>query len=170
MGGRLTLALLAASALVPARASALRAQARPPRTLVVPPLLAIALSDLSFGTVLPGVPVSVSVNDVHGSGQFELQGPADASVRLEFTLPPALTSEHGAQLTVRFGAGDGLVSASRDHLLHARLFDPHGPVITTLGADGHLFVRLGGTALPDRPQEAGSYHATISLTVFDLGS
>jgi len=127
--------------------------------------------------VLPGVPATVGVND-HDAGQFEIQGPAGASVRVEFVLPSALSSEHGAQLPVRFGAGDGLVSASRSHLmavsrtepLVAHLFDPHLPVIATLDADGHLFVRLGGTALPGRPQEGGAYRATISLTVYDLGS
>jgi hypothetical protein len=170
MGSKLAIAMLAASVLVPARALPLAAQARPPRVLVVPPLLAIALNDLTFGSVLPGIPSAVSPLDVHRAGQFEVTGPAGASVRVEFVLPSALTADGGARLPISFGAGDGLADFSREHLPHGIVFDPHAPVIGTLSADGRLFLRLGATALPGRPQAGGTYRATISLTVYDLGS
>ena len=54
------------------------------------PLTALALNDLTFGTVLPGIPSSVAANDAAHAGLFEIQGPAGASVRVDFVLPSAL--------------------------------------------------------------------------------
>jgi hypothetical protein len=164
--GRFAIAVFAASMLAPAWVSTAQAQRRPVPVIVVPPLTALAISDLRFGTVLPGVPSSVSVNDPHHAGQFEIQGPAGASVRVELLLPSSLVSDGGAMLPIQFGHADGLVQIGE----HSIQFDPHAPVIAALGSDGRMFLRLGGTAAPGLPQAGGSYSATISLTVYNLGS
>jgi hypothetical protein len=166
MGSRLRLAVLTASMLAPVWASPLQAQRRPVPVIIVPPLTALALSDLTFGTVLPGIPSAVSVRDPLHAGLFEIQGPANASVRVEFVLPTALVSDEGALLPISFGYGDGSAVFGGRSLQ----FDPHAPVIAALGSDGRLFIRLGGTVRPGRPQAGGAYHATIPLTVFNLGS
>jgi hypothetical protein len=166
MGSKLALAVLTASMLAPAWALPLKAQRRPASLIVVPPLTALALNDLTFGSVLPGIPSVVSVHDAYHAGLFEIQGPAGASVRVELVLPVALISDEGVALAVSFGHADG----SAEFGGHSLPFDPHAPVIAALGSDGRLFIRLGGTALPGRPQAGGSYRATISLTVFNLGS
>jgi hypothetical protein len=170
MGSKLAIALLAAATMVLARAAPLRAQAGPKRVVPVQPLLALAVNDLTFGTVLPGIPSSVSVRDPHHAGLFEIDGPADASVRVEFILPAALAASGGALLPISFGPGDGFADFSHGHPPRGTLFDPHAPVIGALGPNGRLFVRMGGTVLPGRPQAGGEYHATISMTVYDLGS
>jgi len=164
--GKFAIAVLAASALAPAWASPLKAQRRPMPVMVVPPLTALAINDLRFGTVLPGVPTTVSVNDPHHAGQFEITGPANASVRVDLVLPAAMESEGGALMPISFGHADGLATFG----CHSLQFDPHAPVIASLGSDGHLFIRLGGTAQPTLTQAGGSYSATISLTVYNLGS
>lgn len=143
----------------------LRAQTGPKRVVVVPPLVAVAVHDLAFGTVLPGIPVSVSVGDPMHSGQFEVTGPAAASIRVEFTLPGALTSG-GGLLTVAFGSGDGYAAFTP----LAQVFNPHAPLLGALGPSGQLFIRLGGTVYPGHAQTAGVYSATITMTVYDLGS
>jgi len=170
MGSKFLIAMLAASIMVPGRVSPLFAQARP-RVLVVEPepLRALALNDLSFGTVLPGVPSSVPVHD-HHAGLFEIDGAVDASVRVEFVLPVALTADGGALLPITFGPTDGFADFSRGHPPRGLVFDPHAPVIGTLGPNGRLFLRMGGTVIPGRPQTSGAYRATIFMTVFDLGS
>jgi hypothetical protein len=150
--------------------SPLRAQAGPKRVVPVHPLVALAINDLSFGTVLPGIPSSVSVGDAHHAGRFEIDGPASASIRVEFVLPPALVAGGGELLPVTFGAGDALVVFSAAHSPHAFAFDPHSPVIVALGSDGRLFVVLGGTVFPARTEAGGAYSATITMTVFNLGS
>jgi hypothetical protein len=169
VGGRLAIALLAASATASWGASPLRAQAR--TQVVVPrPLLALALNELSFGAVFPGIPTSVSVHDPRRAGLFQIQGPADAAVRVELVLPSALTAEHGALLPVHFGPGDGFADFSRGRPPRGLRFDPHAPVVGSLGPNGSLYLRIGGTALPGRPQAGGEYRATIFMTVYDLGT
>jgi len=174
MGGKLAIALLAVSMTTPWCASALRAQALTQgcagRCPVVPPLLVLALNELSFGTVFPGIPSSVSVHDPRKAGLFQIQGPAGACVRVELILPSALAAAHGALLPVRFGPGDGFADFSRGRPPRGLLFDPHTPVIGGLGPNGRLYVRIGGTVLPGLPQAGGVYRATIFLTVYDLGS
>jgi hypothetical protein len=146
----------------------LRAQSRV--VPVVPPLLALAVNSLSFGTIFPGIPVSVSAADAHKAGLFQVQGPAGASVRVEFVLPAALVADDGARLPVIFGPRDGFADFSGALAPHGLSFDPHAPVIGSLGDAGRLFLRIGGTALPARPQSGGAYRATIYLTVYDLGT
>lgn len=170
MGSRWAIAVLTGLVLAPACAASLQAQMRPVPVLVVPPLTALALNDLSFGSVLPGIPVSVSVSDPRHSGQFEVRGPAAASVRVEFTLPAALESSQGAMLPLAFGPGDGLADFSHDTPPRSVIFDPHVPLIGTLGPNGMFFLRLGGTVTPSRIQAGGAYSATISITVYNLGS
>jgi hypothetical protein len=168
--GKLTIAMVAASLVAPGSVLPLRAQALPSHGKVPPPLLALAVNDLSFGTVLPGIPSSVNVRDPRHAGLFEIHGPAGACVRIEFVLPTALTSEQGAQMPMSFGFGDGFADFSRGRPPRGRLFDPHAPVVESLGPNGRLYVRIGGTVRPGRPQASGTYSATISLTIFNLGS
>jgi hypothetical protein len=175
MGVRLAVSVVAALTVLPWRAPPLDAQVRVPRQVrpprIVPSaLLALAVRDLSFGTVLPGVPSSVPAHDPLRAGLFQIEGPADASVRVEFVLPAALVSLSGDLLTVSFGPQDGFADFSHGRPPRGVVFDPRSPLITTLGPNGRLFVRLGGTVLPALPQPGGAYHATIFLTVYDLGS
>lgn len=170
MGSRSLFAVLTALALAPAFASSLQAQRRPVPVLVVPPLTALAINDLSFGTVLPGIPVSVSTSDPRHAGQFEVRGPADASIRIEFTLPAGLASGGGALLPVAFGPGDGFADCSHDTPPRTFAFDPHLPLIATIGSSGMFFLRVGGTVTPSPIQSGGVYGATIAITVYNLGS
>ena len=166
--GGVALAALAASGASPARAARLEAQSGP-RRVVVAPLVATAIHDLTFGTVLPGIPSTVSVADTHNSGLFQISGPATASIRVEFVLPPSLLAG-GASLPIVFGGADGFADFSHLSPPSGMSFDPHGPLLGALGPDGQLFVRLGGTVFPVRGQLTGVYAATITLTVYDLGS
>lgn len=169
MVGSFVVALLAACAALSLGVAPLRAQAR--RVVpVVPPLMALAVNGLNFGAILPGIPVSVSASDAHNAGLFQVQGPAGASVRVELVLPSALVADDGARLPVVFGPRDGFADFSGSLAPAGLPFDPHAPVIGSLGDAGRLFMRLGGTVLPARPQSRGAYRATIYLTVYDLGS
>jgi len=137
---------------------------------VVPrPLVAIARRDLSFGMVLPGIPASVLTSDVRYSGLFEIHGTKYGTVRVELLLATTLTSSTGQELPMSFGPGDGAAATDRGRF-HGVPFDPRQPLIATLGANGKLYVRLGGTVLPSRAQADGTYRATITLSIFELGS
>ena len=163
-------ALLAALAVSPAflRGELLRAQSRP-RPVVVVPLVVTALHDLSFGNVLPGIPSAVPITDPHSSGLFEISGPATASIRVEFGLPAALVAGSGS-MPLTFGGSDGYADPTNPSPPGGVVFDPHGPLIGALGSGGQMFVRLGGSVFPVRGQVGGTYAATITLTVYNLGS
>ena len=165
----LAIGACAASAVVPLPGALLRAQTGPKRVVVVPPLVAVALRYLAFGAVLPGIPTSVPVSDPLHTGLFAISGPAAASVRVEFILPAALVSGP-SQLPIAFGSGDGFADFSNVSPPGGTIFDPHAPLLGALGPGGQLFVRMGGTVLPGRTQTGGAYAATITMTVFNLGS
>jgi hypothetical protein len=157
-------------AAAPSPATRLRAQTGPARAQPVPPLVAIALHDLDFGTVLPGITSSVPIRNPRQTGLFEINGPAAASVRVEFLLPTSLVSGGGALLPVAFAYGDGFADLSHGFPPRGTLFDPHAPVVDALGPSGKLYVRMGGTVLPAHNQPGGRYSATITMTVYNLGS
>lgn len=164
-----TLTLIAA-ALTAVRVTSLPAQTGPRRAAVPIALMAISLHDLEFSGVLQGVPKSVNVHDSRYSALFEIQGLPNASVRAELTLPSALSASSGALLPIVFSAGDGFADYSRGQTPLGVTFNPHAPLISTLNGSGQIYLRLGGTVLPGRPQNGGAYRATIILTVYDLGT
>lgn len=133
------------------------------------PFVAIAHRDLTFGEVLPGINTTIRSDDPRQSALFEVQGQANGSVRIEFLLPSALTSPSGAELALAFGHGDGQADFSHGRFRGVR-FDPRSPLIASLGPNGKLYVKLGGTVLPTINQPGGVYTATISITVFNLGT
>jgi len=148
-------------------AAPLGAQGR--RTIVVPqPLVVVAHRDLTFGNVLPGIPTAIDARDVVHAALFEIQGPEDAAVRVEFVLPTALTASGSGVLPIAFSANDG--NAAHTLTPSASGFSPHLPLISTLGTGGRIYVRLGGTVQPGLPQVGGAYTATIYLTVYDIST
>jgi hypothetical protein len=132
-------------------------------------LQVLAHNDLTFGTVLPGVSVHVNPRDAMRAALFEIQGPGGAAIRIELLLPDAMTANETSRMPLFFGAESGTFGITRGPQ-ESLDFNPLNPLITTLSHEGRLYVRLGGTAQPARPQDGGSYRATILLTVFDIGS
>ena len=88
---------------------------------------------------------------------------------MEFLLPESLTSDDGHELPISFGPRDGSAATDMGRF-HGVAFDPRQPLIATLGSNGKLIIRLGGTVLPGHTQADGTYRATVFLSVFDLGS
>jgi hypothetical protein len=89
---------------------------------------------------------------------------------VEFVLPTALIGAGGALLPVSFGPTDGFADFSRGRPPRGVAFNPHAPLISSLGPNGRIWVRLGGTVLPGRPQAGGAYSATIFVTVYDIST
>lgn len=163
-------ALLLAAALAPL-ASELGAQTRVPRVVVPEPLSVIPRNDLTFGTLLRGFAAHVSPLDQHRAAVFELRGPADTPVRVEIALPPALIAQAGTtEIPLSFGAADGFADLTGTWPPMGTLFNPRAPYIGTLGPNGRIFLRIGGTATPRQQQPNGIYSGAIYLTMFNLGS
>jgi uncharacterized protein DUF4402 len=123
---------------------------------------------ITFGTVLPGVPLTVSRTDPANSGEFELRGQKDAQVQLTFSLPPAMTGPAAATMPLAFGGGDAGYSATQSIAAQVG-FDPSQPFLARLSNNGRASVFLGGTVNPGTGQRAGAYTATITLSVAYTG-
>jgi hypothetical protein len=127
------------------------------------PQTVTGIQPLAFGTLLPGIPTTIAPTNGASAGRFNLTGSRYESVYLTFTLPAALVGPGGAKLPLTFGgnsAGFSATQSTGDEIL----FDPSQSYSATLGHKvGSVF--LGGTANPSTAQTAGSYSATVTLTV-----
>lgn len=118
---------------------------------------------LSFGTVIPGVPVTVSRTDPLAAGQVEIRGNRGVQVSIQITLPATMSGPFGATMPMSFGSADGGY-AQTNSIATATAFDPRSPLVATLSGQGRLFIYLGGTVSPPVTQRAGAYSATITVT------
>jgi len=164
--------LTLAAALSALSVTSLPAQSGPRRVPAPEPvsLFVIGHHVLRFANVLQGIPKSVDPRDFDNSALFEIRGGPGASVRAEFILPAALIGDGGAVLPVDFNAGDGFADPTRGQSSLGVVFNPHAPLITTLSSAGQMFLRLGGTVRPSRPQAGGEYRTIIVITVYNLGT
>ena len=127
------------------------------------PVTVTGIRNLTFGTVLPGVPRVVLRTDPANSGQFDIKVPK-SPVLLTFVLPLTMTGPGGALLPLTFGASDG--GYSQTQTIGSQVgFDPKQPYTANVLPNGRASVFLGATANPTTNQRAGAYTATIVLTV-----
>lgn len=130
----------------------------------VRPLTVNGVRALSFGIVLPGVAQVVLRTDPVNSGQFDIRGPRFANVELTFSLPTVMTGPAGATIPLSFGGSDAGYSASSS--IGSQVgFDPKQSFVGQLPLSGRASVFVGGTALPGSSQRAGSYTATLTMSV-----
>lgn len=133
------------------------------------PLNAMSRQMLDFGTLFAGTATQVSRFDALRAGQFELRGAKNSEVRVDLGLPAALTGPRGAKVPLTFAAADG--GYARDGAIAtAATFDPRAALVTTLSANGRLYIFLGGTATPATRQAAGTYSGTVTLTIAYTGT
>ena len=130
---------------------------------------AVGSRTLNFGPVFPGLVGQVARTDAANAGRFNLRGRRNAEVQVTLTLPATLTAGGGRTMPLGFGANDGGFD-TRNRAGSARAFDPRIPLVTRLGNNGRLFVFLGGSVMPSPVQPAGTYNATITLTVAYTGN
>jgi len=137
-------------------------------TAVVAEGLAIAnLRNLAFGTVFPGIDVTILETDAT-SGHFRVLGGSGAEVQLSFpALPTQLSNGGGATMGVAFTATEN----STDAAGVGNVCDTATGCITNLdGTTGALHVYIGGTVSPGDPQTAGNYSATVTLNAAYTGN
>jgi hypothetical protein len=128
------------------------------------PLTVTGVRGLTFGIVLPGVPMTIARTNPAGSGQFDVSAAKNSPIQLSFTLPSAMVGPAGATMPLVFGGSDGGYS-SPETITSQVGFDPKQPFATNLDKNGRAAVFIGGTALPAPSQRAGAYTATLTLTV-----
>ncbi len=128
------------------------------------PITVQGVRSLTFGAVLPGVPRVISRTDPVGSGEYNITGSNNTQVQLTFTLPSVMNGPAGATMPIVFGGNDAGYSQSQA-IGSQVAFDPKQPFLATLNKNGRGSVFVGATAQPTPTQRAGSYTATLTLTV-----
>lgn len=126
-------------------------------------------NDLSFGTVLRGVPTSIVAPSAQ-AGAWSIRGEPQSEVQIVLTLPANLINATGQTMPVTFGATDGAFD-SHPQGTAAQSFDPRLPLVAVIErSGGQIYVFLGGTASPSNTQPSGTYVAPITLTVSYTGN
>lgn len=128
------------------------------------PLTVTGIRALNFGTVIPGIPQVVLRTDAVNSGQLDMKYPNRANVEIDFTLPTVMVGPAGATLPLSFGGSDAGYSSTQS--IGSQVgFDPTQPFFTQLPNNGRASVFIGGRASPSASQRAGSYTATLTVSV-----
>lgn len=127
-----------------------------------PSLIPEAGRHLDFGIVMSGFPQSVAPAD-SGAALWVFRGAAGAAVTLKFAALPAFLSLGAQTLAVTFDPASAAWNTTDDPAT-AVAFDPAVGTVATIGhRPNHLYVWLGGTAVPARSGTAGDYSATYTL-------
>jgi hypothetical protein len=129
---------------------------------------ATSVRNLSFGTVLPGVPTTVEPTDLARSGQFEIIGLVNDPVEITFSFLPSTLTGPGGTMPISFGTTSAGFSES-GAITSQVFFDPRVPFRVNLSSTGRGTGFLGGTLTPSATQAAGSYSGSVSITVSFLG-
>jgi hypothetical protein len=121
--------------------------------------------NLTFGQVTPGVPMQVMPTDITRRAALTVSG--RGRYRMTFVLPAVLNGPAGQQIPVTFGATDGRVEIRN----RVESFDPvAGHEFRINPADDAAQIYLGGRATPGAGVKAGTYTATIVMTIVQTGT
>jgi len=125
------------------------------------PINVVGAQQLNFGNVFPGVNKAVAATDLANGGRFDVTGQGSTPVTLSFTLPATLSSGGNTMPIGSFSGVHALVNTQAGGLA----FTPSAGATTNLSAGGLLFVWLGAQVQPATNQAAGTYTASVTMTV-----
>jgi hypothetical protein len=121
------------------------------------------VDDVRFGNVMAGVAKTVLHTDASTAGRFNILAPANRFLLIRFTLPTVMTGPGGATMPISF-AGTTAGYSEVQSIVSQVGFSPASGTFQR-SPDGQASVFLGGTVTPTGAQSAGSYTATITLTL-----
>lgn len=133
--------------------------------------LSLSGSDLSFGSIYPGVEKTVSYSDSYAA-EFIIKGQPGETISADFTLPSFLEHTGGdlPTLPVIFDETDSGYNIFNDPS-EATDHDPGTTLTTTFGTgENHLYIWLGGSVAPGERQEKGDYTGNITLNIAYTGN
>ena len=128
------------------------------------------INDLVFGNMYPSIPKVIDKTDAGEAAEFHISGDPGDEVIVTFTLPTYLY-QSGYNFQLVFSSTDLSLDTSATPSQSTPLVDNLNPwqaQTYRLGSTG-MTLWLGGTAIPKLVQQAGSYTATITLTVDTTG-
>lgn len=124
-------------------------------------LTVLQRNDLSFGTVVAGLPRDITVNSPQ-AGKYEIQGRPRAQLHLTISLPGDLLLGT-TNVPIEFRSGDAAWN-SQNQLTGIQLFDPRQGTNIRLSPEGRAWIWLGGRLKPGATAAAGHYTAVITLS------
>jgi hypothetical protein len=122
------------------------------------------VDDLRFGNVIAGVAKTVLRTDASAAGRYDIMAPRKSSLLIQFTLPAVMTGPGAATMPLSF-AGTTAGYSDAQSITSQVGFSPTIGTLQNKNKDGLASVFLGGTVTPGAAQAAGSYTATITLTL-----
>lgn len=125
--------------------------------------------DLTFGNLFPGIPERVFPTDGVRAGTFDMTGPKNMEIILQFTLPAVMTGPGAATMPLSYAANDATYDP-RGGGLPTVAFDPTAPFTNRLPNSRQASAFLGATTTPSFSQTAGDYSAAVVLTVALTGN
>lgn len=135
-----------------------------PRTLLSQASLATVIPEqpLSFGTMLPGVTETVTVQDGWRRASIRVEGTSPQAVR--FVVPAALLGLNGTSIPLVFNGSSGAWRTAKSTKL--TLFDPVAGTRLALSRQQNVgWIYLGAIAIPAAGQLAGHYTATVTIVI-----
>jgi hypothetical protein len=128
-------------------------------------VLVLAERDLQFGSIMPGVQMTVAPTDLR-SAQVRVQA-GRGRYQISFMLPDALMSPEGRTVPLLWGPTDGRIQIRNN----VSTFDPREALNFRLNpVDEEALLNLGARAQPLPGQAAGMYSATIVLMIVQTGN
>ena len=128
-------------------------------------------NNLSFGTVYPGIPKTVSKTTAGLAAEFYISGTAGNEVTIDFTLPTYMNIG-SSNMQVIFRETDCAIDTSATPDQSNPMFnnlDPWHTLTYRIGSNG-LYIWLGGILVPGLNQTEGSYSSNIVITVTYTGN
>jgi hypothetical protein len=125
-------------------------------------------SDLSFGTILTGRTSTVSITSGNAA-EWKAHEGLSLSTSLTFTLPNALTrTGGGGSIPISFCSTCAAYHTNVNNPSGGTTFNPATGANITISIASDIYVWLGASVNPPLNQPAGTYSATVVLTVNSL--
>lgn len=128
-------------------------------------------NNLTFGTVYPGIPKTISKTTAGLAAEFYVSGTAGSEITIELALPTYM-NVGSSNMQVIFQETDCAVDTSATPDQSNPEFnnlDPWHTLTYRIGSNG-LYLWLGGIIVPGLSQTEGSYSSNIVITVTYTGN
>ncbi len=131
----------------------------------------IVNNNLTFGTVYPGIPKTISKATAGFAAEFYVSGTAGSEITIDLALPTYM-NVGSSNMQVIFQETDCAIdtSATPDQTNpEFNNLDPWHTLTYRIGSNG-LYLWLGGIIVPGLSQNEGSYASNIVITVTYTGN
>ncbi|KAA3636181.1 MAG: hypothetical protein DWP97_03230 [Calditrichaeota bacterium] len=128
-------------------------------------------NNLTFGTVFPGIPKTISKTTAGLAAEFYVSGTAGNEVTIDFALPTYMNLG-ASNMQLIFRETDCAIDTSATPDQSSPEFnnlDPWHTLTYRIGSNG-LYIWLGGIIVPGLTQTEGSYSSNIVITVTYTGN